>query len=96
MYAYKEKKERISTTVSTELAAAARQRGIRFSYALSIGLRRLLGIETAASETEREMQAKIEKLSNLYAGTSARLWDLQQEHQKLLQKMKELRKEAQK
>jgi len=75
------KKERISTTVSKELSAEARKRGIRFSYALSCGLRRLLNDEAPGSETSQA--EKVRKLAERLSEVSARMFRAEEELLKL-------------
>ena len=76
------KKERISTTIPKELADKARKADIHFSYALAVGLRRIMGDETAYDKSYSELKGKVKILGDKLSSTSHRLWKLQQEFEK--------------
>lgn len=74
-----QKKERISTTIPRQLADEARKKGIKFSYALAEGLKRILCGDQVVAEEKEHTNKKIEKMSQRIATLSERIWRMQEE-----------------
>ena len=81
-------KVRISTTISAELRAAAKQRGIPLSYALNCGIRNILKQKVKYGTFDREQAVKLERVTRMLDNELQKNWAMSERITKLEEDLK--------
>lgn len=70
------RRRRVCLTIAEEDYKVAKAKGIKLSFALGVGLRRLANPNASSQENElRELQNKVSKIGERLSNTSQRLYD---------------------